>query len=131
VGSNAPTVGDVYVLDVTYSDGTTERVASSIVVAPLAIPGAVAPIGAGASTMPTFTWTAPSPLPSGAFTYELGVQPQNGGSNSFQANAIDSASTTLPWSGTALSGATNYRWRLYVHDSAGNEALRETDFTTQ
>jgi hypothetical protein len=131
VNSVAPAVGDAYVLDVTYSDGTTERIASSIKLAPLAIPATIAPKGAGASTMPTFSWTAPSPLPPGVFSYEIDVQPQNGGNNVFQANSIDSAATTLNWSGSALSGATNYRWRLYAHDTAGNESMIETDFVTQ
>jgi hypothetical protein len=131
IGSLVPAAGDAYLFDVTLADGSSLRIGATVPSAPLALPSALAPSGPGVSTKPNIAWQAPNPAPASAYTYQVGVSPDSGGNEVFRADQLPSSTTSLPWSGTALSPGTIYRLRVSVHDSAGNESLQETQFTTQ
>jgi hypothetical protein len=129
-GLPPPAKGDAYLFDVTFSDGTTSRIGLTLPTAPMPLPTPIAPTGSAVSTTPTFMWSAPSPAPSGGFSYEVDVYTSTG-NRVYQANQLSSTTTSVGWNGAALSPSTSYTWRLYVFDVYGNAGEVDTPFTTQ
>ena len=142
LGSTTPTVGDTYAIDVTYSDGTTETVTVSVTglvgTSNLATP--VSPTGVTSSLTPTFTWSAPSSPPVGGYTYDVGIQPQNGGNwiwsypnNGPSGMPSTQLSVLYNADGSAnqatLTSGANYDWWIDVKDSNGNVGANHATFS--
>nr|MDA8423622.1 hypothetical protein [Nitrospiraceae bacterium] len=142
LGTTAPTIGDAYTVNVTYSDGTSETVTVSVTglvgTSNLATP--VSPTGVISDTTPTFTWSAPSSAPAGGYTYDLTIQQQNGGNwiwsypNNGPSGMLSSQLSVLyntdgSASQSALTPGTNYDWWIAVNDSNGNVGQNHATFS--
>lgn len=144
LGSAVPNVGDAYSFMVTYSDGTTETLTSSVTAVLTAFATALSPSGSvPGQTTPTFSWTDPSSASS--YTYQFNLTDNNGntiwqipGNNSNSGN-FSSSITSITW-GTDPTGANNppsvssltsgvtYNWQIAVQDANGNQAVTQVDF---
>lgn len=128
MGSTSPTVGDTYNFSVTYSDGTTGT-ASVQVGAVLAAPNLVAPVTTSNAT-PTFTWTAPNPAPSAAYTYTVQLFDFFGFLIG-EKRGIPSTQTSVAYadlnpSQSSLNGF--YSWTVTVVDKDDNISVRSATF---
>ena len=142
--TTAPTVGDAYTIDVTYSDGATESLTASVtgVLGTDNMATPASPTGTGASITPTFTWTAPTTPPGGTYTYDVGIQSQGGGNwiwsypDSGPEGGLPSSQTSVAYNVdgsanmTSLAPNTSYDWWIQVSDSNGNQARKFATFTT-
>jgi hypothetical protein len=144
-----PTVGDTYSITVTYSDNSTEVLTPKVtaMLDDSALVTNIAPVGANASTTPTFTWTYPASASDYTYLFYLWQTtirweiPASGSINyGFLSSDIPGASIT--WgtdpTGNALnniSGAlianASYTWEIETFDSNQNSAIEETSFRTQ
>ncbi len=139
LGSTAPTVGDTYTFDVTYSDNSTETLQASVTAvlttANMATPASPTWIG----DMPTLYWTAPSNPPA-SYTYELGVMDATNGYWIWQYpnggdKILTSSTTSVPFnkdgsaSQSPLISGTQYDWWITVKDSNLNEGQNYSTFT--
>ena len=142
LGTTAPTIGDAYTVNVTYSDGTSETVTVSVTglvgTSNLATP--VSPTGVISDTTPTFTWSAPLSAPAGGYTYDVTIQPQNGGNwiwsypdNGPYGMLSSQLSVLYNTDGSAhqsaLTPGTNYDWWIAVNDSNGNVGQNHATFS--
>ena len=122
-----PAVGDDYVLAVTTDDGTSCNLTAKVtgVITGWAAKTAPASNATGVSLTPDFTWTAPSPAPTGAYSYQLIVWPATGG-NSVWTLDVPSGTTTVHYNSdghaTALVSGTQYLWTVRVSDAFGNQS---------
>lgn len=135
--SPTPVTGDIYTFSVTYSDTTSDsNVQATITGINSSFPTIVSPVGSisgPGSTTPTFSWTAPVPLPSGANFYQLWLSPQNQG-DIWASDKIPIGNTSVPYnndgsaSQPALTPGTTYIWAVGVQDSIGNRAYAQSSF---
>jgi hypothetical protein len=149
IGGTRPTLGDVYGLEVTYSDGKSEAVNATVTTVldafaqNLTVDTTTSP---ATPTKPTFLWAAPANPPAGGYTYQFWIGPQNGGNSIWQVpgnnsnvNGLASSVTSLIWGvdpndGTntptvsSLPGATTYNWTVTVQDSNGNSAQEQVSY---
>ena len=112
----------------------------------------LSPTGPGAGSTPTFTWTAPSYLFSGGYTYQFQLTDSTTNTTIWQipsqnskSNGISSSITSITWgadptgannppmlNGQPLSSLTSgdtYNWTITVQDSNGNTAQMQTSLT--
>lgn len=144
LGALVPKVGDTYVYDVIYGDGTTETLTASVTgIVPnnaMSAPSSPANGAIGVSTKPTFTWTAPSsPLPSFTYRIELNLASNNNWIWNYpdgQFSGMPSSQTSVLYNVDsranlpALNGNTQYLWWMIVQDSNGNQGRQTATFTT-
>ena len=137
--SATPSVGDAYYFLVNYSDGTTQ-VLSSSVTGVLNSPQSLTVTGS--STVPTFNWTAPSPVPTATpYTYSLQLNGQTDGENwqdpkNNSSNGLPSTTTNVmfgsggntPSPNASLTPGNTYNWQVQVTDALGNTAQNTTTY---
>ncbi len=142
-GGTAPSVGDTYTYQVTYSDNTTETLTAKVTgvlgLGNMATPLSPANNATGVITTPTFTWTAPvSPLAS--YTYTAGVSNTSGwiwSTDWGKGGSLPSSQTSVVYDfdGTAnqtpLTSTTTYQWWVSTYDSNNNQGQYYATFTTQ
>jgi len=110
---------------------------------------ASAPVGSITNPTPVFTWSGPSPAPTGTWTQDLeviGYETSKLFSGGFvdqvvgYAYGIPSSTKSLPWANlTLVSGFTgmsnnfldSYDWQLTVTDANGNWSRTVTTFSLQ
>jgi hypothetical protein len=136
----APTAGDSYVFQVTYSDGTSETL-SPKVSGLVGVPTNLSPTGPGSNTTPTFTWTDPANASS--YLYQFGLQDDIGNTLWWVGTGwggFPSTTTQLNW-GTNPAGNTSpaptvssltpgmtYNWWVEAVDSNGNWGQTYVDY---
>lgn len=129
-----PAVGDAFKLKVTYSNGTSEFLTSSVT--GVLDSFAQNPTTSGANpNIPTFNWAAPA-VPPGPYTYRLNVRQQNGSQawDYPRDSGIPSTQTSVAYNfdGRAnpvlLVTGTVYDWTITVRDSNRNEAQRQSSY---
>ncbi|MDI6788353.1 MAG: hypothetical protein QME51_08275, partial [Planctomycetota bacterium] len=134
-----PTVGDAYLLSITYSDSTSENVTATVTAVLDSFATNLTVITVTSTTVPTFTWTAPITPPAGTYTYNIRVQqdsapyntmweyPDDGEMPSIQTSVIYNADERAYQ--PELTPEVTYRWSIRVEDENGNEATIETTYT--
>jgi hypothetical protein len=140
-GTTAPTVGNTYSFNVTYSDGTTATVTAMVTAVLTGYAYNLAPTGSGVSTTPTFTWTDPANASN--YIYEMDLSQASGGTIWIVPGngALPTSTTSITWgvdptdSGntptvSSLSAGTLYDWEIKVTDSNGNQVVTQASFTT-
>ena len=129
-----PTVGDLYQFLVTYSDGTTQVLSSSVstVLDSFAQNLLMNSPVAGSATVPVLNWAAPAAPPS-FYTYKVEVNNFNGSSENWDypndSNGLPIGSTNVQFNknGNAnpnapLIGGETYNWAVTVLDANSNTA---------
>ncbi len=133
--TNTPSVGDTYTFALTYADATAENLNASVTGVLDSFAVATYPTATDDGdgiTQPTFTWNAPASPPS-PYTYELWIQPNNGG-NYIWDITIPSGQTSIVYnsdgsaSQSSLTLGTTYNWSINVVDSYGNSANYQTQW---
>ncbi len=140
-----PQVGDIYTLNVTYSDGTSEVLTVTVSAVLNAFATNLSPQGSGASVTSNFSWTDPQNASS--YTYQFQLWDQNGNqiwqipSNNSNSNGFSSSITSISWgvdptnsgdlpSVSSLNGSSNYNWQITANDNNGNSAGVQVSFQT-
>ena len=135
IGRNtAPEIGEIYVVEIEYLDGTQEVVAIPVTrvlnsfathLAPVAdVPGEV---------HPTFSWVHP-PDPPAYFNYHISVW-EDFGPGAWWSSEIPSSSTSAEYNfddeaeQDPLTTGVTYRWSIEIQDEYGNQAINEITFT--
>lgn len=133
LGSVRPTVGDSYAFAVAYSDGTSETLNATVTAV---LDNFATNLNATNVDTPTFTWTAPSPLPTNFNSYNIFVGQNNGGFvwNYPQNGTLTTTSVLYNVDGSAsqsaLSTGVTYQWQIGVNDLNGNSATIEAPLFT-
>lgn len=127
-----PVVDETYTFDITYADGTVETaviakvtgVSDSFPVSPA--------LSSPVSTIPTFSWTAPTPAPVGNYFYSVWVGSNNNNNNTNMWDAWDIPSNQLSIiygsgdsSPASLQIGSSYNWNISTRDQNGNRATIE------
>ena len=126
-----PTVSDLYQFSITYADGTTDT----------AVTASVSGVNdyfptnplVSISNVPTFSWSAPTPAPSGYYSYNIWVNSTTG--NFFwNSNDLPDSSTSIVYGANGsmappLTIGTQYNWQVGTRDLNGNMAAVGNDFT--
>ena len=143
-----PAVSDTYQFLVTFSDGSTLTIPSSVTavlnsfVTGMAMNSPVA----GTATVPVLNWITPTSTPS-SYTYYVGLYNTTGSTNIFwndyggqNSNGIPSGTTNILFNAdgsansngtpiTSLPTATTYTWFVGVQDANGNSSQESTTYT--
>jgi hypothetical protein len=140
--NSTPTVGDPYIFQVTYSDGTSETLTQHVS-GFVSVPTNLSPAGPGSSTTPTFTWTGPANASN--YVYQFGLQDANGNavwdipSNQNNRGGFPGSDTSITW-GVDPTGASNaptvssltsgstYWWWIEAIDPNGNWSQTSVDY---
>jgi hypothetical protein len=136
----SPTVGDTYQFQVTFSDGTTQVVTSTVsaVLTSFAQNLVMQTTAPGSVTVPLLTWTAPAVLPS-ALPYTYSVSLSNSTTfwnyyGSGNGNGIPSSQTSALYNtdGSASPNAPlvsgTYNWSVFVQDNNNNQSVYTTTY---
>ncbi len=140
-----PQVNDSYILNVTYSDGTSEILTVKVGAVLNAFATNLAPQGSSVSVTPNFSWTDPANASS--YTYQFYLCCDSNGTiwqipgNNSNSNGFSSSITSITWnvdplnSGnlpniSSLAGNTMYNWQIQATDVNGNSAQVQVNFTT-
>src|SRR6266550_2280231 len=136
-----PAVADTYQFQVTFSDGSTLTIPSSVTaVLNSFVTGMTmnSPV-AGTATVPVLNWVTPTSTPS-PYTYSVGLNNTTGSTNVFwqdngggNSNGIPSGTTNVLFNAdgsansngtpiTSLPTATTYNWYVEVQDANGNSS---------
>jgi len=137
--SVSPTAGDLYQFLVTYSDGTTQILSSSVSAVLTSFPQnlAVQTTTPGTPFIPLFTWSAPASAPP-FYTYQVDVSQANGpGAWHYPQHSSGAPSTTtsvLYGTGgnanpSSLQAGVTYDWSVRDTDANGNYAQLVTTYT--
>jgi hypothetical protein len=148
-GSIAPTVGNVYSVQVTYSDGTSETLHPQITNVLPNYPTNLSPAGPQSATnpTPTLTWNYPD-TNAASYFYQMWFADDNWNTvwsipniysttNPFTTATVPTASIkwgtdpTDPANTPAVSSLTNgevYYWMITAYDANGNSADYLTDY---
>jgi Putative Ig domain/IPT/TIG domain len=142
-----PAVADTYQFLVTFSDGSTLTIPSSVTavlnsfVTGMAMNSPVA----GTATVPVLNWVTPTSTPS-PYTYYVGLYNTTGSTNIFwndnggkNSNGIPSGTTNLLFNAdgsansngtpiTSLPTATTYNWFVTVQDANGNSSQESATY---
>lgn len=148
LGGITPAAGDAYALSVTYSDGSTETLTGQVT-AVLPVVRANAPVGGITNATPLFSWSGPTPAPTGTWFQDLEVIGYET-SKIFSGGFVDEvvgysyglppSTQSLPWAQlTRVSGFTgmsnnfldSYDWALTATDDKGNWSRTVTTFYLQ
>ena len=142
LGTTAPTTGDTYILNLTYSDGSTGTMVATVTNVLSAFPTSMAPqTGGSTSTTPTFTWTDPVCGACSTYTYLFYLSsptatiwsvPGSGnglapGTNSITW-AVDPTNSSNTPSVGSLTVGTSYSWSVTVQDSNYNQAIETVTY---
>jgi hypothetical protein len=140
----SPAVGDSYLFDVTYSDGTTGTLTAAVTAVLSGFATGLSPqTGTSSSLTPTFNWT--DPVNASSFTYQFYLTDSSGNAiwqvpaNSTASNGFSSAITSIPWGTDPTGGGSNptvtgltvgatYLWQISVQDSNGNSAVSQVQY---
>ena len=136
--SVSPTVGDTYQFLVTFSDGTTQILSSSVagVVSSLPQNLAMQTTSPGSATVPLLTWAAPA-TPPAQLPYEYYVRVQgaefwNYGFN----NNLPSGTTSVLFNvnnravpNPTLTPGVTYNWTVGIADAAGDAGYYTTTYS--
>jgi hypothetical protein len=138
--SVSPTVGDTYQFLVTFSDGTTQVVTSTVsaVLNSFAQNLVMQTTAPGSVTVPLLTWTAPAVLPT-ALPYTYSVSLSNSTTfwnyyGSGSGNGIPSSQTSVLYNtdGSASPNAPlvsgTYNWSVFVQDNNNNQSVYTTPY---
>jgi hypothetical protein len=139
--SVSPTVGDAYQFLVTFSDGTTQTITSTLsaVLTSFAQSLNMQTTSPGSPTVPLLTWAAPAVLPTALpYSYSVNLYNNSGlfwnyyGSGS--GNGIPSSQTSVLY-GTNSNGGPNppltsgtYSWSVSVIDNNNNQNQYTTTY---
>lgn len=142
--SVSPTVGDAYQFLVTFSDGTTQVVTSTVsaVLTSFAQNLAMQTTSPGSPTVPLLTWAAPAVLPTALpYAYSVTLYNNNGTSQEFwnyygsgSGNGIPSTQTNVLFNtdGSAnpatLTVGGSYNWSVSVQDNNNNQGSYTTTY---
>lgn len=142
-GVTAPTVGDTYQFKVTYSDGTSAIISSSVTAVLNSFANGLA-VTSPTAAQPTFTWTAPTVGVPASYLYSLNVNPSAGGpswyypqnSNGMPSSQlsvvynVDGTAPALGGAGTCMGVAGTCNWQVQVKDANSlNSASMQSTFT--
>lgn len=139
IGSTRPNPGDTYTFAITYSDGTSENLSANVtgVLDSFVQNMAVTTSIPYSTTVPLFTWTAPSSPPA-SFMYFIEVQEVNGGYiwryPNYSSMGMPSSQTSVVYdvdssaSQPSLTPGTQYNWMITVEDMVNRN--KATYFTT-
>jgi hypothetical protein len=143
-----PAVSDTYQFLVTFSDGSTLTIPSSVTavlnsfVTGMAMNSPVV----GTATVPVLNWITPTSTPS-SYTYYVGLNNTTGSTNIFwndnggqNSNGIPSGTTNILFNAdgsansngtpiTSLPTATTYTWFVGVQDANGNSSQESATYT--
>jgi hypothetical protein len=122
VSGPVPAPGDAYEVAVTYADGTSETLTASVDQVLSTSPTPVAPIGWAASLTPTFTWSAPSTPPAGAWATFVVVQQHVSGAPAVLSPPLPSTQTSWTYAGPPLLPGMAYDWLVQAVDASGDTA---------
>jgi hypothetical protein len=140
----SPSVGDSYLFDVTYSDGTTGTLTAAVTAILNAFATGLSPqTGTSSSVTPTFNWTDPANASS--YTYQFYLTDSSGNAiwqvpeTSTASNGFSSAITSISWgvdptggssnpSVSSLTVGTTYLWQITVQDANGNSAVSQVQY---
>ncbi|NVN97702.1 MAG: choice-of-anchor D domain-containing protein, partial [Geobacteraceae bacterium] len=126
-----PVVGDQFQFSITYDDTTTD----SAVTATVTGVNDYFPTNPMVTTsnVPTFSWSAPTPAPSGYYSYSVWV---NGTVGNFFWDSADlpDSTTSIVYGANGsiapqLSIGTQYNWQVAAKDQNGNSAAVGNSFT--
>jgi putative Ig domain-containing protein len=138
----SPQVGDTYQFQVTFSDGTTQTLPSSVtaVLNSFVTSMTAQTTSPGSVTVPLFTWVTPASTPS-PYTYYVGLNATSGSSNvnwndygGNNSNGIAAGTTSVLFNAdgsasvSSLPTGTNYQWYVGVQDSNGNSSQEATSY---
>jgi hypothetical protein len=139
--SVSPTVGDPYQFQVTFANGSVQAIPASVteVLSTFATSLSETTSGAYTRNVPLFTWAAPSPLPSSAYTYSVQIYNDNQQIWSYKGgndgNGIPSTTTSALFnsdgnaSQASLTTGVKYAYSVTVTDSLGNSASYVVSYT--
>jgi hypothetical protein len=137
--SISPTVGDVYQFLITYSDGSTSVVSTTVsaVLTSFAQNLAMNSPVAGTTTVPVLNWAAPASPPS-VYNYRVGLSGNNVNwdyKGSKDGNGLPSTTTHVTYNvdgranpNSPLTSGT-YTWWVTVQDANSNTAQFQTTYT--
>ena len=147
LSGSAPSTGNTYTFQMTYTDGSTEQVTGAVTGVNTAYPTGLAPQGSVAGqTTPTFSWNYPSNPANYIYQFNLSnanrttiweIPTSLSSTNGFTNTQVPSTSggagitwNTDPLGGsnipsvTSLTSGTTYDWSITSLDSNGNAATR-------
>lgn len=127
-------VGDTYTFDITYSDGTKDVDVTAAVTGVISNFPVNPTVSSPVSTVPTFSWSAPSPAPTGNYQYSLWIRDNYNNNNVWEQWSIPSNVRSVTYgsgssSNPPLQIGTTYNWHVSVRDQNGNRATIESSFT--
>jgi hypothetical protein len=143
LGSTAPSIGDSYVLNLTYSDGTTGTMVAAVSNVITTFPTGLAPqTGTSTSTTPNFTWTDPTCGACSTYTYLFNLNNSTGGSIwsvPGSGNGLPPGTSSLTWgvdptnssntpSPSSLTTGATYTWSVTVQDGNYNAATTTVSY---
>ena len=150
-----PSVGDLYTFAVTYSNGTTATVSTSVtgwngttaLVGASQLATLISPAGSGIGGTPSFDWTYPAN--AGSYVYQFQVccgsngtvwqiPGNNSNTNGFTSSQIapplvwgvDPTNSSNTPSPSTLSSGANYSWSVQTQDNNNNSAQAQMNFET-
>jgi hypothetical protein len=144
LANTAPTVGNSYTFNVTYSDSTTDVLTATVTGVVSVYATSLSPTtGSSVSTTPTLSWTDPANASN--YTYQMSMNDNAGNTvwqvpgNNSNANGFASATTSLVWgvdpndpsntpSPATLSTSVSYSWSITVQDSNGNTSVQQVQY---
>jgi len=143
--SVSPTVGDAYQFLVTFSDGTTQVVTSTVsaVITSFAQNLTMQTTSPGSPTVPLLTWTAPAVPPTALpYSYSVSVYNNSGTSQVFwnyygsgSGNGLPSSQTSVLFNidGSASPNSPlivggSYTWAVFVQDNNNNQGVYQTTY---
>lgn len=127
-----PTAGDTYTFTVTYADGTVDSAVTAFITGVIDSFPTAPQISTPTSTVPTFSWSAPT-IPPASYLYSIWVGGSFGG-NYWDSWDIPSSMTAITY-GSAGNQAqplllnSQYNWNIGVRDQNGNQATISSSFT--
>ena len=140
----SPAVGDNYVFNVAYSDGTTGALIASVTGVLNSFASNLAPqTGTSSSVTSTFSWT--DPLNASSFTYQFYMNDSNSKAiwqiptTNSTSNGFGSSITSIPWGTDPTGGASAptvasltpgaiYTWQITVQDNNGNTTVSQVQY---
>lgn len=132
-GGVRPTVGDSYKIRVTYSDGTTQDMTSSVnaVLDSFAQNLVAQTTAPGTPAIPLFTWAAPASPPA---SYSYHVDLYGNSVNWWQDSNSPSSTLSVLYNFDGRASVASlptgtYTWTVRVRDSNGNQARKQATHT--
>jgi hypothetical protein len=134
LGTTAPTVGDTYNFDITYSDGSTGTIVATVTNVVATFATNLNTTGSNRTT-PTFSWADPSCSGCSNYTYEFYMSGPSGTIWSVpgNSNGLAPGTTSLTWptdptdpsntpSVGSLTTGTTYYWSVTAQDNNYNSS---------